>query len=228
MQKLEDLPYCAGCLHDFSQSQAPCAFICSHSYCLACLQRLGDGHGAYKCLFDGSLSIAASVHCDIELGEGIERARRGQEVSWEEISRDCGAGDWHVVTCRVAFHTAACPREDVCPFSHDPKSLKITQRFLQAVPAPCWECLNCQLTLSYQVTHCPVCDSDRDEQHSQRKSSIREVKSATNVTLDQSLVTEEERPKLKQVPASLSEQITPIEEVVKQEEPARSKCCELQ
>lgn len=170
------------------------------------------------------------MHCDIELGEGVEKARKGQEVSWEEISRDCGAGDWRVVTCRVAFHTAACPREDVCPFSHDPKSLKISHRFLQAGPAACWECPNCQLTLSYHVAHCPVCDSDRDEQHtdSQSRSSIREMKSGTNITLDQSLVTEEERPKLKQVPVSLSEQISPIEGVVKEEEPARSKCCELQ
>lgn len=217
----EDLPYCAACLHDFSASQAPCAFICGHLYCVRCLQRLRDGQGAYKCLFDGSLSAEESVHCDTELGQALEQARTGQE------GRDCNAGDLGQVTCRVAFHSSTCPRSDVCPFSHAAKSIKISQRFLTAGLAACWECQNCLLTISFTLGKCPVCDCDRDEQLKSRPS-IREMKSGTNVTLDQSVVTEEERPKVKQMFMSLSEQITPIGEIVKQEEPARSKCCVLQ
>ena len=226
----EDLPYCASCLHDFSPSQAPCAFSCGHLYCFCCLQRLRDGQGAYKCLFDGGLSAEGSVLCDIELGQALEKARTGQEVSMEVINRG-NTGDLSQVTCRVAFQGTTCPRADDCPFSHAAKSIRISQRFLVTGPAPCWECQNCLLTISFTLGKCPVCDCDREEQLKglQSRPSIREMKSGTNVTLDQSVVTEEERPRVKQTPISpLSEQITPIEETLKQEEPARSKCCALQ
>jgi len=225
-----DLPYCASCLQDFSPAQAPSAFSCGHLYCLSCLPRLTDTHGSYKCLFDGSLSAEGTVHCDIELGHAIEKARNGHEVDPAVLSRGFKESSLQLVTCRAAFHSTTCPRQDVCPFSHAPKSLKISTRFLNAVPPACWECQNCLLTISHSVVRCPVCDCDRDEQQtvSQTRPSIREVKSGTNVTLDQSMVTEEERPKVKQAPMALSEQMTPIEKLAKPEEPARSACCLLQ
>lgn len=221
-----DLPYCAGCLQDFSPAQAPCAFSCGHLYCPSCLPRLTDGHGSYKCLFDGNLSPEGTVHCDIELGHSIEKVRNGFEVDSGVLSRGFNESNLQLVTCRAVFQSAACPRQDICPFSHASKSTKISQRFLGSAP-PCWECQDCLLTISHNVGRCPVCDCDRDKAP-QNRASIREAQAGTNVTLDQSMVTEEERPKIKKTPMSLSEQMTPIEETLKHDEPVRSACCLLQ
>lgn len=230
MPTSEDLPYCAGCLQDFTPAQAPCALICGHLYCLSCLPRLTDSHGSYKCLLDGSLSSEGTVHCDIELGHSLERLKNGQEVNREVVSRAYNSACLQQVMCRVTFKGEVCTLGENCRFSHTERSMKIAQRFNVAVPAPCWECQNCLLTISHCVMKCPVCDCERDEQLKvpQTRPSIREMKSGTNVTLDQSLITEEERPKLQLIPLSLSEQMSPIAEAIKHEEPVRSSCCLLQ
>lgn len=208
----QQLPRCAACLQDFDLYQYPCQFVCRHIYCTQCLQRLKESSDGYKCIYDDTVTPVLTVKSDIGFYNRIDYFRRfviartdTQQTLGEQLAQLKKEVNYTSVACKNLLETSFCSLAVKCPYDHSLKSLAIARKYRVQEGDPCWDCRNCQLTVSRKLMKCPVCECEQDTPRSPqivyspifRASNRRNVRKGTNATLDLSALAEDDRHKVK-------------------------------